>query len=82
MGLVYPRLTVATLEDSTMENQGFNSSALSISDSTGAAFALAITAIASSSLMTFGGAWPIAGCFLVTTLIAFAGVMVARRVTP
>ena len=82
MGLVYPRLTVATLEDSTMENQGFNSSALSISDSTGAAFALAITAIASSSLMTFGGAWPIAGCFLVTTLIAVAGVMVARRVTP
>ena len=32
MGLMYPRLTVLTLAYSTPQNQGFNSSALSISD--------------------------------------------------
>ncbi|WP_336633189.1 MULTISPECIES: MFS transporter [unclassified Microbacterium] len=42
MGLMYPRLTVLTLAYSTPQNQGFNSSALSISDSIGAASSIAV----------------------------------------
>jgi MFS family permease len=42
MGLMYPRLTVLTLAYSTPQNQGFNSSALSISDSIGAAGTIAV----------------------------------------
>lgn len=41
MGLMYPRLTVLTLAYSTPQNQGFNSSALSISDAIGASAAIA-----------------------------------------
>ena len=37
MGILYPRLGVLTLEYSTPDDQGFNSSALSISDATGSA---------------------------------------------
>ncbi|WP_348786652.1 MFS transporter [Leifsonia sp. NPDC080035] len=53
MGVLYPRLGVLTLEYSTPENQGFNSSALSIADAIGSAIALAATAIVFSA---FGGA--------------------------
>ncbi|MCR2792545.1 MFS transporter [Microbacterium sp. zg.Y625] len=41
MGLMYPRLTVLTLAYSTPQNQGFNSSALSISDAVGSAVVIA-----------------------------------------
>jgi MFS family permease len=41
MGLMYPRLTVLTLAYSSPQNQGFNSAALSISDSIGAASSIA-----------------------------------------
>jgi MFS family permease len=50
MGAMYPRLSVATLRLSTKANQGFNSSALSISDSIGAAAALALTAAVFATL--------------------------------
>lgn len=50
MGLLYPRLTVLTLAYSTAGNQGFNSSALSISDSTGSAVAIALAGLAVASL--------------------------------
>ena len=52
MGVFYPRLGVLTLEYSTPDNQGFNSSALSIADAIGSAIALAATAIVFSA---FGG---------------------------
>ncbi|WP_314149129.1 hypothetical protein [uncultured Leifsonia sp.] len=52
MGVLYPRLGVLTLEYSTPDNQGFNSSALSIADAIGSAIALAATAIVFS---VFGG---------------------------
>ena len=42
MGLVYPRLTVLTLAYSRPANQGFNSSALSISDAVGSASSIAV----------------------------------------
>ncbi|GAA3948681.1 MFS transporter [Microbacterium soli] len=45
MGLLYPRLTVLTLAYSTTADEGFNSSALSISDSTGSAVAIAVAGL-------------------------------------
>ena len=51
MGLMYPRLTVLTLAYSTPQNQGFNSSALSISDSIGASVAIAVMGLAFTALI-------------------------------
>ncbi len=50
MGLMYPRLTVLTLAYSTPQNQGFNSSALSISDSIGASMSIAAMGLAFTAL--------------------------------
>jgi MFS family permease len=50
MGLMYPRLTVLTLAYSTPQNQGFNSSALSISDSIGASMSIAVMGLAFTAL--------------------------------
>ena len=50
MGLMYPRLTVLTLAYSTPQNQGFNSSALSISDAIGASASIAIMGLAFTAL--------------------------------
>ncbi|MBT2486117.1 MULTISPECIES: MFS transporter [unclassified Microbacterium] len=52
MGLLYPRLTVLTLAYSDESNQGFNSSALSISDSTTSAVAIALAGL---GVATLGG---------------------------
>ncbi|WP_314096304.1 MFS transporter [Microbacterium foliorum] len=50
MGLLYPRLTVLMIAYSVEGDQGFNSSALSISDSTGAAVVIALAGLAVASL--------------------------------
>lgn len=50
MGLLYPRLSVLTLAYSSPGNQGFNSSALSIADSTGSAVAIALAGLAFGSI--------------------------------
>ena len=55
MGLMYPRLTVLTLAYSTPQNQGFNSSALSISDSVGAATSIAVMGLVFTALVGTGG---------------------------
>lgn len=52
MGLLYPRLTVLTLAYSDEGNQGFNSSALSISDAAGSAVAIAFAGL---GVATLGG---------------------------
>jgi MFS family permease len=80
MGLMYPRLTVMTLEYSTTADQGFNSSALSIADSIGSAVALAATAIAFAALEPAGGAWPFAGAFAVTGAICVVALVLCGRV--
>lgn len=80
MGLMYPRLTVMTLEYSTTADQGFNSSALSIADSIGSAVALAATAIAFAALEPAGGAWPFAGAFAVTGTICVVALVLCGRV--
>ncbi|MEO7006057.1 MAG: MFS transporter [Terrimesophilobacter sp.] len=75
MGLMYPRTSVMTLALSTSENQGFNSSALSISDSLGASLALATTGIIFVQF-SFAGVFALAG------VIAVFAVALSPRVSP
>ena len=87
MGLVYPRTSVMTLGLSHPAQQGFNSSALSISDSLGAAIALALTGVVFGALTRVGstgtgGSWAFAGSFGIAVLFAIAAVGVATRVVP
>lgn len=58
MGLMYPRLTVLTLAYSTPQNQGFNSAALSISDSVGSATAIAAMGLVFTALAGTDAAFP------------------------
>jgi MFS family permease len=78
MGLMYPRLSVMTLALSKPEDQGFNSSAMSISDSLGGALSLAVTGIVFSALTTTAGSF--AGVFVLTSAIAVVGLIIAPRV--
>lgn len=78
MGLMYPRLSVMTLALSTKANQGFNSAALSISDSLGAALALAITGIVFSALAVTGHSFT--GVFTLAAIVAVTAIVVAPRV--
>lgn len=71
MGLLYPRLTVLTLAYSKPGSEGFNSSALSIADSTGSAVAIAIAGLAFGTL-----AWGISS-FAVVFLFSICLVLLA-----
>ncbi|MFF7292724.1 MFS transporter [Microbacterium sp. NPDC008134] len=71
MGLLYPRLTVLTLAYSDERDQGFNSSALSISDSTGSAVTIAFAGLAVAAL---GGG---VGTFWIVFVVCIALVGVA-----
>lgn len=71
MGLLYPRLTVLTLAYSNEADQGFNSSALSISDATGSAVTIAVAGLA---VATLGGG---TGVFWVVFAICLALVSLA-----
>jgi MFS family permease len=77
MGLMYPRTSVMTLAMSTTENQGFNSSALSISDSLGAALALATTGIVFSAL-SFAGVFAFAAAIAVVAFVMGSRVSLAK----
>ncbi|TQS93085.1 MFS transporter [Arthrobacter sp. TS-15] len=76
MGLMYPRLSVMTLALSTEENQGFNSAAMSISDSLGGALSLAATGLVFAAFT----ASPFAAVFALTAVIAVVGIVIAPRV--
>jgi predicted MFS family arabinose efflux permease len=78
MGFMYPRFSVAVLSLSPVSAQGFNSAALSIAESLGAAVALAVTALVSSAFAAGG----FAPDFAVTLAIAFVAVLLAARVRP
>lgn len=72
MGLVYPRLTVLTLAYSSAHNQGFNSSALQISDSMGASATMAVMGLAFTALAGTGADFTVVfGVGLVLALVAF-----------
>lgn len=74
MGLMYPRLTVLTLAYSTPQNQGFNSSALSIFDSLGATITIAVMGIVFTALAAADASFP--------AVFAIAGVVAAMAVVP
>ncbi|GAB3119062.1 MFS transporter [Glaciibacter psychrotolerans] len=73
MGLMYPRTSVIALQASTVDNQGFVSSAISIADAIGSAACIALTGIVFVSLAALGGVWPFVGCFTLAALIWAAG---------
>lgn len=77
MGLMYPRLAVLTLSYSTPQNQGFNSSALSISDSVGAATVTALLGVAFTA--TGGGVVAFTTVFAMATLVAAAALVPGLR---
>lgn len=80
MGLMYPRLTVLTLAYSTPKNQGFNSSALSISDSIGASATIAamgLTFVTLNGAGAAGVAYP--AVFLMATLLSLFALVPGLR---
>lgn len=78
MGFMYPRFSVSVLAQSKRDEQGFNSAALTISESLGASIALAVTALVSSAV----GAGAFTADFAVTVGIAIVGLVIAGRVRP
>ncbi|WP_350347767.1 MFS transporter [Agromyces sp. G08B096] len=78
MGFMYPRFSVAVLELSPQQAQGFNSAALTIGESLGASTSIAITALVASVLAAGGYTTE----FAVTVVIALAAVLLAPRVRP
>ena len=77
MGLMYPRLTVLTLAYSTPQNQGFNSSALSISDSIGASTSIAVMGLVFTALAGTDAGFP--AVFLIATALALLALLPGLR---
>lgn len=77
MGLMYPRLTVLTLAYSTPQNQGFNSSALSISDSIGASATIAVMGLVFTALQGTGAGFP--AVFAIATALALVALVPGLR---
>ncbi|KRF16804.1 hypothetical protein ASG90_09630 [Nocardioides sp. Soil797] len=78
MGFGYPRTGVAMLEASTDADRGFNSSALTIADSLGAALALSVAGVI-FGIAERTDADPFLAVFLLSVAIGVVGVLVARR---
>jgi MFS family permease len=82
MGFMYPRFSVLVLRWSADEERGFNSSALTIADSAGAAVVLALTGAAFGLL---GGAdvpSAFVACFGVALAVAVLALVVSGRAIP
>lgn len=80
MGFAYPRTGVAMLEHSTDRDRGFNSSALSIADSLGAALALAVAGAVFAAAER-SGEDPFLVVFSLAGIGAVLGVLAASRTT-
>jgi len=78
MGFGYPRTGVAMLAASGDADRGFNSSALSIADSLGGAFALAASGIVYAAAAR-AGADPFVPVFTLATGLGVLGVLAATR---
>jgi MFS family permease len=77
MGLMYPRLTVLTLAYSTPRNQGFNSSALSISDAVGSSVTIATMGLVFVALTQTDAGFPVV--FLMATALALLALIPGLR---
>ncbi|MCU1445025.1 MFS transporter [Cryobacterium sp.] len=80
MGTLVPRQSGRVLRLSTPSQQGFNSSALLISDSIGAALALAATAVVFVAVAPLGNAAIYTASFLFSAVLAVGGLLLAGRV--
>ncbi len=69
MGIMYPRTTVMGLQSSTTQNQGFISSAMTVSDALGGAVSIALTAIAYAVLLPMGPVAAVAGAIAVALVV-------------
>jgi MFS family permease len=78
MGFAYPRTGVAMLAESTDRDRGFNSSALSIADSLGAALALSVTGVAFAAAER-GDADPFLVVYALAGGVGVLGVLAAVR---
>ena len=78
MGFGYPRTSVAMLDVSTDADRGFNSAALTIADSLGAALALSISGVVFAAA-TRQDANPFLGVFVFAMGLGVLGVLTARR---
>ncbi|MEI5676205.1 MULTISPECIES: MFS transporter [unclassified Nocardioides] len=78
MGFGYPRTGVAMLAASSDADRGFNSSALSIADSLGGAFALSASGIVYATAER-SGADPFLPVFVLAAALAVLGVLAATR---
>jgi MFS family permease len=79
MGLSYPRTTVAMLSASSAADRGFNSSALLIADSIGAALALTLGGIAFAAVQRLNLGDPFVAEFGVAVACAVAATVAASR---
>ncbi|HKP07717.1 MAG TPA: MFS transporter [Microbacterium sp.] len=77
MGLMYPRLTVLTLAYSTPQNQGFNSSALSISDAVGSASSIAVMGLVFTALTGTDAGFP--AVFAIAVVLALGALVPGLR---
>jgi len=80
MGTLVPRQSGRVLRLSAPEQQGFNSSALLISDSIGAALALAATAVVFVAFAPLGGTATYTASFTLSALLAVGGLLLVGRV--
>lgn len=78
MGLMSPRTSALTLAMSEPENQGFNSSAMTVADSFGSALALAVTGVLFAGLAAVMD--PFVAVFALATLLGLAAALLAPRV--
>jgi len=78
MGFAYPRTSVAMLAVTTDADRGFNSSALSVADSLGAALALSVSGIA-YAVAVRSDVDPFPVVYAIAVTVAGLGVLTARR---
>ena len=81
MGFAYPRTSVAMLAVTTDADRGFNSSALSVADSLGAALALSLSGIA-YAVAVRSDLDPFPVVYAIAVAIGVLGVLAARRTAP
>ncbi|WP_210439534.1 MFS transporter [Nocardioides xinjiangensis] len=81
MGFAYPRTGVAMLAATTDEDRGFNSSALTVADSLGAALALSVSGIAYATAERAGHD-PFPAVYALSVAIGVLGVLAAVRAAP
>lgn len=79
MGIMYPRTTVIGLQSSTIENQGFISSAMTVADALGAAVTIALTAIVFAALLPLGAVAAVAGAIAVALGVWAVGLFTGLR---